>query len=183
MAISAEKGYVKPSVYQGQYNLFARGLEARLFPTLRKFNMSFVHSGKPSILPTSSLMTNECSPLAGDFLTGKLTHSTSSDEFISTRFEISDGNRVGKCFRRWYDKDSMHQAIEKLKEICDAHPVSPEEASLRWIVYHSALKGGDGVILGASKVSQVRSDIAAKEWAVEWEAVERAGGFTENRGG
>lgn len=42
LKISDEKGYVKPTVYQGQYNLFCRTLEDALFPILRanaiKFN-------------------------------------------------------------------------------------------------------------------------------------------------
>lgn len=42
MEISIEKGYVKPSVYQGQYNLFCRGLETSLFLSLRRYGMSFV---------------------------------------------------------------------------------------------------------------------------------------------
>lgn len=41
MAIAEEKGFVKPSVFQGQYNLLCRDYEERLFPTLRKYNMVF----------------------------------------------------------------------------------------------------------------------------------------------
>ena len=101
------------------------------------------------------------SPLAGGFLTGKFTQSTASDDLKSTRFEVSDGNPLGKAFRHWYDKDSMHQALEKLRKVCETYNVSMEEASLRWIVFHSALKAGDGVILGASKETQVHSNTVA----------------------
>jgi aflatoxin B1 aldehyde reductase len=41
MRICEEKGYVKPSVYQGQYNLFCRTYEDALFPVLRKYGMHF----------------------------------------------------------------------------------------------------------------------------------------------
>jgi len=41
IALSTEKGYIKPTVYQGQYNLFCRGLETSLFPILRKHGMQF----------------------------------------------------------------------------------------------------------------------------------------------
>lgn len=54
----------------------------------------------------------------------------------------------------------MHQAITKLRDICKIHNISMEEASLRWVVFNSALKSDDGVILGASKVSQIESNIA-----------------------
>lgn len=48
-----EKGYVLPSVYQGNYSAVARKQEEVLFPTLRKLGMSFY----------------AYSPLAGGFLT------------------------------------------------------------------------------------------------------------------
>jgi aflatoxin B1 aldehyde reductase len=34
-------GYVKPSVLQGQYNLFARKSEEELLPVLRKHGISY----------------------------------------------------------------------------------------------------------------------------------------------
>lgn len=39
--ISEEKGYLKPTVYQGQYNPIVRGGEKELFPILRKHNIAF----------------------------------------------------------------------------------------------------------------------------------------------
>jgi aflatoxin B1 aldehyde reductase len=39
--ISEEKGFVKPSVYQGQYNPIVRGGEKELFPLLQKHNIAF----------------------------------------------------------------------------------------------------------------------------------------------
>jgi len=39
--ICEEKGYVKPSVYEGHYNAIVRRGEKELFPLLRKHNMAF----------------------------------------------------------------------------------------------------------------------------------------------
>lgn len=39
--ICEEKGYVKPTVYQGQYNPIVRGGEKDLFPVLRKHKIAF----------------------------------------------------------------------------------------------------------------------------------------------
>lgn len=39
--ICEEKGYIKPSVYEGHYNPLVRGGEKELFPILRKHNMAF----------------------------------------------------------------------------------------------------------------------------------------------
>jgi len=52
----------------------------------------------------------------------------------------------------------MHAGIEKLRVLCEEYGIPMEEAALRWIVFHSMLREGDGVILGASRVGQVRSN-------------------------
>lgn len=39
--ISERRGFVKPSVYEGQYNPIVRGGEKELFPLLRKNNIAF----------------------------------------------------------------------------------------------------------------------------------------------
>jgi aflatoxin B1 aldehyde reductase len=41
MTICEEKGWVKPSVYQGQYNAIVRSGEKELFPALRKYGIAF----------------------------------------------------------------------------------------------------------------------------------------------
>lgn len=97
------------------------------------------------------------SPLAGGFLTGKLTPNTGPDELKGTRFEIADDNPFGKAFRHWYDKPSMHEAIARLRTLASANNISMEGAATRWLRFHSALEAGDGIIVGASKVQQVES--------------------------
>lgn len=39
--ICEEKGFVKPSVYQGHYNAFIRGHEETLMPLLRKHGVAY----------------------------------------------------------------------------------------------------------------------------------------------
>jgi len=39
--LSSERGWLKPTVYQGVYNAIERGIEAELFPCLRKFGLRF----------------------------------------------------------------------------------------------------------------------------------------------
>lgn len=41
VSICEERGYVKPTVYQGQYNPIVRGAEKDLFPVLRKHKIAF----------------------------------------------------------------------------------------------------------------------------------------------
>ncbi|KAF9629570.1 hypothetical protein BFW01_g10773 [Lasiodiplodia theobromae] len=137
--ICDRKGYIKPSVYQGQYNLICRGSEDTLFPTLRKHGIFF----------------NAFSPLAGGFLTGRLT----ANETEGTRF--ADGNVMGQAYKAQYDKEEMHDAIASLNVIIESLGISKIEASLRWICFHSALGAQDGVILGASKPTQLVSNVEA----------------------
>jgi aflatoxin B1 aldehyde reductase len=41
VSLAKEKGYVVPSVYQGNYNPFARRTETEVLPILRKYNFAF----------------------------------------------------------------------------------------------------------------------------------------------
>ncbi|KAF2792370.1 Aldo/keto reductase [Melanomma pulvis-pyrius CBS 109.77] len=148
LEIAGEKGYIKPSVFQGQYNILCRAYEEKLFPLLRKHGITFA----------------AYSPLAGGFLTGKVTFSTGADDLRGTRFEVSDENYVGMGYRRWYDKPSMHAAVRKMQELCTAHSVEMGDAACRWVLHHSLLDGGplllsrekcDAVIVGPNSLSQL----------------------------
>jgi len=148
LQIADEKGFIKPTVYQGQYNLLCRTYEAMLFPLLRKHNISFV----------------AFSPLAGGFLTGKLTFSKMPEDLNGTRFEVSDTNFGGMRYRSFYDKPAMHEALQKAAPICTRRGVSLVEAAVRWLLYHSHLKGdgGDGVIVGPRNISQLDNYVKAR---------------------
>jgi aflatoxin B1 aldehyde reductase len=148
LQIAEEEGYVKPTVYQGQYNLLCRTYEATLFPLLRKHDISFV----------------AFSPLAGDFLTGKLTLSNGPEDLQGTRFQVSDTNFGGMRYRGFYDKAAMHEALQKAAPVCTAHGVGLFEAALRWLLYHSCLDSdrGDCIIIGSSRISQIDSYVKAR---------------------
>ena len=45
----------------------------------------------------------------------------------------------------------------KLQQLAKSEQVPMEALALRWLVYHSALREGDGVIFGASRSTQARS--------------------------
>ncbi|KAI8960021.1 Aldo/keto reductase [Daldinia sp. FL1419] len=133
--ICEKEGYVKPSVYQGQYNLICRGPEKDLFPFLRKHNMTF----------------NAYSPLGGGFLTGKLTQGNAEGTRLRSAY--------GAHFARWYDKPEFHDAVRRLLEAIEPLGIKPSEAALRWIAYHSDLGEKDGIILGATKVEQLQQNL------------------------
>ncbi|KAI1383009.1 Aldo/keto reductase [Hypoxylon trugodes] len=140
--ICEKKGYVKPSVFQGQYNLLCRTYEKTLFPFLRKHGVSFV----------------AFSAIAGGMLTGKVTLTNNDPESLKgTRFEVSKDNIMGMAGRMWYDKPCFHEAIRKLAEMCKVHGIDIADASMRWVLNHSILDGakGDGVILGPRNQKQI----------------------------
>ncbi|KAL1593868.1 hypothetical protein SLS60_010601 [Paraconiothyrium brasiliense] len=132
--IASKKGYVKPTVYQGNYSPVARHLETILFPTLRKLNIAFY----------------AYSPLAGGFLT-----KTPADlDAGAGRF---NQRAIGGMYSRLYDKPSLRAALSEWSAIAEAEGVSKAELAYRWVGYNSALKAdlGDAVIFGASKISQI----------------------------
>lgn len=134
--IAEQHYYVKPTVYEGQYNLLCRGYETTLFPLLRKQGMVF----------------RGFSPLAGGFLLGNFTADG-----------VQSGSRFSNDqspFMKWYNKPSMHEAIKHLKDIGQRSGVGMDELGLRWLVYHSVLSDNDAVILGASKVHQIKRNTA-----------------------
>ncbi|POS72959.1 hypothetical protein DHEL01_v208649 [Diaporthe helianthi] len=138
IAICDRKGYVKPSVYQGLYNLVSRGHDS-LFPALRKHGIVY----------------NAYSPLGGGFLSGKFTSGNTE----GTRF--GKDTIVGYYSKLQYDKQELHDAINALDKILQPANISKIEAAMRWIAYHSSLGPEDGIILGASKLRYLDENIAA----------------------
>ncbi|KAI1767012.1 Aldo/keto reductase [Hypoxylon sp. FL1150] len=133
--ICEKKGYVKPTVYQGQYNLVCRGPEKELLPFLREHGITF----------------NAYSPLGGGFLTGNLTKGTAENTRLTSAY--------GAHFARWYDRPEFHDAVRALLRVVEPLGIKPSEAALRWVAYHSALGEADGIILGATKAEQLRQNL------------------------
>ncbi|CAI0653856.1 unnamed protein product [Colletotrichum noveboracense] len=132
-------GFVKPTVYQGEYSLISRGMEKHLLPILREHGIVF----------------NAFRVIAAGFLSGSLT----SDSTEGTRF--SGDGRIAKYMSALWDKESLHNAQRKLNAAIKDVGITSIKAALRWAYYHSALGQGDGIILGASKESQIESNIKA----------------------
>ncbi|KAL6867172.1 Aldo/keto reductase [Trichoderma novae-zelandiae] len=140
--ICERRGFVKPSVYQGQYNPLVRGGEKELFPLLRKNNMAFY----------------AWSPAGGGFFAGN--HKTGKE---GGRFDKS--TFLGGFYSALYLKPSIEAATEKALAVASKHGISGHAAALRWTVYHSALdaKYGDSIIIGASTIDQVNSNLDIAE--------------------
>lgn len=157
--IATEKGYVKPTVYQGNYSPVARHLETILFPTLRKLGIAFY----------------AYSPLAGGFLT-----KTPADlDAGAGRF---NPQMLGGMYSKLYDRPALREGLAEWNDIAEKEGVSKAELAYRWVAYHSALKAekGDAVIFGASKVAQIEQTAEwLKKGGLSEEAVGRIEKFWE----
>lgn len=137
--ICKREGYCLPTVYQGGYNPLHRSAEIGLFPTLKKLGMEFY----------------AYSPLAGGALAKPI------DDLLKPK----QGTRFAEMpvFGQLYANESMIKVLRKQTELCNKHGISIMEATLRWFMHHSPLGSDDAVILGASRIEQVESTLAACE--------------------
>ncbi|KAI8959971.1 putative oxidoreductase [Daldinia sp. FL1419] len=131
--ICEEKGLQKPSCYQGVYNLVTRGMETKLLPLLRAHGIAF----------------NGFQPLAAGFLTGKLVNN----EQAGTRF--GEDHPLGAISRRMFGGEDLLSAMKKFDTEVKAQGFTPAEVAIRWLVHHSGLGEEDGIVLGASKATQI----------------------------
>jgi len=138
--IATKNGFVKPTVYQGSYNLFARKGETELFPTLRKHGIKFY----------------AYSPLAGSLL-------TDTDPASLARFDKSA--RLGLIYSNQYMKEPQLKALELLREVGAKHGLGVQDIALRWLAHHSHLKHGlnDAIITGGRKVENIERTLVIVE--------------------
>ncbi len=132
-------GCPKPTVYQGMYNALCRNVEPELFPAIRALGMRFY----------------AFNPLAGGLLTGK--HQHFEDDPEPGRF-----TRL-KSYRDRYWKQSYFNAIDGIRKACETEGIPMVEAAYRWLCNHSMMNASkdDGILLGASKMSQMTQNMEA----------------------
>ena len=124
----------KPTVYQGIYNPLNRVVEDDLLPCLRSNGCDFI----------------AYNPLAAGLLTGKHRRG---GEVISGRFKNNEN-----YMPRFYTDDNF-SALEALEAACSAHQVELVDATFRWMMLHSALTESDGLLIGASSIAQLESNL------------------------
>ena len=138
--LSSSKGYVLPTVFQGNYSPIARHAQETLSPLLHKLHMSFY----------------VYSPLAGGFL-AKSTEQFQRD--IKGRWDKH--SEVGKLYNGLYNKPHLVAALTKWGEIAEKVECTRAALAYRWVLHHSAVRAenGDRMIIGVSEVEQVRQTL------------------------
>jgi aflatoxin B1 aldehyde reductase len=129
----AANGWTAPTIYQGVFNAVNRGIEDKLLPVLR--------AARPPI------RFRAYSPLAG----GLLAKEQLRDNLPPKR--LADNP--------FYFNDACLEANAGLVRACAEAGISLLQANYAWLLYHSVLGPRDGIVLGASSVSQLRANLTA----------------------
>ena len=61
--------------------------------------------------------------------------------------------------QKLYGEEELHSAMRKFDTQVKSYKLTPLEVAIRWVAYHSVLGSEDGIILGASKVEQIRETV------------------------
>lgn len=134
-----EHGLTKPSVYQGLYNPLNRAVEDELIPLLKENSCSFI----------------AYNPLAAGLLTGRHTYTTEASEVPKGRFK-DNPNYLPRFFT-----PECFSALERIRSACATADITMVQATYRWLLCHSALGPNDGLLLGASTLAQLDSNLDA----------------------
>ncbi|KAJ3040195.1 hypothetical protein HDV00_011291 [Rhizophlyctis rosea] len=139
-AYNSQKGYVLPTVFQGNYNPVSRHIEEDLFPVLRRLNISFyVYSA-----------------IAGGFLSKTVEQIKAGGE---GRWDPN--TPLGQMYHKLYNRGKVVEGLEEWAKIAEDASVSRSELAYRFIAFHSAVKADkrDAIIVGASKPEQLEETV------------------------
>jgi len=135
-AAADSAGGPRPVVAQQLYNLVARRVEEEYL----------------EFAATHNVHTMVYNPLGGGLLTGKHSFESKPSE---GRF--GDSKLAAMYTQRYWDRQ-LFDAVEALAGIAENAGITLAELSLRWLVYRD---GVGSMLLGGSKVEQLRANIAA----------------------
>ena len=143
--IAAERRVPGPIALQLEYSLVARDVEGEHFPAAREGGMG--------VMPWS--------PLAGGFLSGKYQRGNTGDTG-----RLSGANPFGDS--KFVDRNWA--ILDVLKAVAAELDRSPAQVALAWTL---ARPGVASTLIGASKLSQLESNMAAAEIRLSAEVMRR----------
>ncbi|KAJ5204597.1 Aflatoxin B1 aldehyde reductase member 2 [Penicillium cinerascens] len=142
VTLCAQRGWVRPTIYQGMYNAITRNIEVELIPACRRYGLDIVIYN----------------PLAGGLFSGKYkTHE------VPAEGRYSDASTAGARYRQRYFKDANFDALKIIEPVVEKHGLTLVETALRWVRHHSALNidngGRDGILIGVSSFGQLETNL------------------------
>jgi aflatoxin B1 aldehyde reductase len=147
VAICQERGWVRPTIYQGMYNAILRSLDHETITACHRYGIDVV----------------VYNPLAGGLFSGKIK----SKDIIPDSGRFSDKSTAttqGKMYRGRYFRDGTFEALQVVEKAAEKAGLTMLEIALQWCVHHSKLKlanqgGNDGVIIGVSSYEQLVGNV------------------------
>ncbi|KAJ5793851.1 Drug/metabolite transporter [Penicillium paradoxum] len=141
--LCAERGWVRPTIYQAMYNAITRNIETELVPACHRYGLDIVIYN----------------PLAGGLFSGKY-----KTKDIPAEGRYSDSSSTGPNYRARYFRDATFEALSIIEPVVEKHGLTLLETALRWARHHSALRmdngGRDGVLVGVSSFAQLETNLA-----------------------
>lgn len=179
---------VLPTVYQGMYNLLTRDIEREIFPVARQFGLRCymynplaggLLSGRYQKLEDlASAVEGRFSEQFDDAFSSKMKAGTVMYRARYSKKPIFDGLALlhaacappddGACpagKNITEDTTTVENGV-KVRVIVEETARRPQglsmaNVSLRWLIHHSLLAKGDGIILGVSKPAQLAGNLQA----------------------
>jgi aryl-alcohol dehydrogenase-like predicted oxidoreductase len=136
-SLAAVNGWPQPVVAQQLYNVLSRRIEDEY----------------TEFATTHSVATVVYNPLAGGLLTGKHQPGNPGN---AGRF--GHGTPMGAMYRDRYWSAEVFEAVGELSEAAAGYGLTMVHLALQWLLSQSVV---NGVILGASRVEQLRDNLAA----------------------
>eukprot|EP00929_Paragymnodinium_shiwhaense_P067950 TRINITY_DN34154_c0_g1_i1.p1 TRINITY_DN34154_c0_g1~~TRINITY_DN34154_c0_g1_i1.p1 ORF type:complete len:408 (-),score=83.50 TRINITY_DN34154_c0_g1_i1:20-1243(-) len=174
------RGMITPTVYQGMYNMITRDVERELIPVLREFGMKFyvynplaggLLSGRYSTLADMEKAT------AGRFSSEELRKTAALYRARYAKEQLLQAVNIMRsaCEPAKSSTDSASGNVEetvtevdgiKVRVIVEekgpqAKGLDLPNVALRWLLHHSLLEKGDGIILGISKNEHLAANLGA----------------------
>lgn len=153
--ISNERRRPQPIAMQFEYSLVARDIEREHVPVALEAGMA--------VMPWS--------PLAGGFLTGKYNR-----EDTSNTGRLSGANPFGNS--KFSDQNWI--ILDALKKVSERQECTTAQAALAWLMRRPAVSS---TLIGASKVIQLKDNLAALDVTLTAENVEFLDGVSERKMG
>lgn len=136
-------GWVRPTVYQGMYNVITRNIEPELLVACRRYGLDVV----------------VYNPIAGGLFSGKIK----SQDMVPESGRFSDvSSAQGANYRKRYFRESTFKSMQVIEAAVAKHDLTMIETALRWMVHHSKLRvkdGNDGILIGISSVEQLENNL------------------------
>ena len=137
LGISEREGLARFEAIEGNWSIATRGIERDVVPLARSEGVGIMAWGA----------------LLGGVLTGKYRRDGSSDQ----------PGRRGGAIPNGLDKNKIHDIVDAMHDIAQAHDVTPAEIALAFLLQEQVTTA---VIFGSTKPEQVKANLRASEVAL-----------------